>query len=269
MEERNQRPQEASKLPVIALGVLVFVIGALLYVGYEYAADTSSSTADLTNVKQDPTMQAREVPDDETTPPAADPKPARKAKAAEVVPPANVPDGPSNSEADARDEAPEKPAKARPEVAAKKPETRPKAEAESNAKPTGAALAEKKPQKKPEPAKSDEAPAAPVKLPAGGTTVTHTVADGQTFYGIANRYNVKWETLKKLNPQVEDASIKVGVTKLRIPVRAVHTVGPGDILRVVAQKYGITVEQLMAANGKTKNVATRGEKLIIPYPVKE
>ncbi len=267
MEERNQRPPEGSKLPVVALGILVFVIAALLYVGYEYASDDTSSTSELTNVKQDPTMVAHEVSDEPPTTPTAETKPAKKEKVPEFVPPASVPDEASNSEAGATDETPEKPAKAKPEVAEKKPEAKPKPEAE--AKPTGAAVAEKKPEKKPEPAKTETAPATPVKVAGGGATVTHTVADGQTFYGIANRYNVKWETLKKLNPEVEDVNIKVGVTKLRIPVRAIHTVGPGDILRVVAQKYGVTVEQLMAANGKTKNSATRGEKLVIPYSTKE
>lgn len=263
MEERNQRPQEGSKLPVIALGVLVFIIGALLYVGYEYAADETSSTMELTNVKQDPTMKAREASPDDAEP--LEPKPAAKEKPIGYVPPADVPDdGARNSESD------EEPARPKPAEPEKKPEPkRPAPEPEATPKPTsGAEVAEKKPEKREEKPAVEET-AAPVKASGGGTAVTHTVGDGQTFYGIANRYNVKWETLKKLNPEVEDANIKVGVTKLKIPVRAVHTVGPGDILRVVAQKYGVTVEQLMAANGKTKNVATRGEKLIIPYSTKE
>lgn len=261
MEERNQRPQEGSKLPAVALGVLVFIIGALLYVGYEYAADETSSTTELTNVKQDPTMKAREASPDE----AEAEKPVAKEKPVGYVPPADVPDdGARNSESEDAE-----PTNAKPAEPEKKPEPkRPEPEPEARPKPaTGAEVVEKKPEKKEEKPTVEER-AAPLKA-GGGTSVTHTVADGQTFYGIANRYNVKWETLKKLNPEVEDANIKVGVTKLKIPVRAVHTVGPGDILRVVAQKYGVTVEQLMAANGKTKNVATRGEKLIIPYSTKE
>ena len=51
--------------------------------------------------------------------------------------------------------------------------------------------------------------------------------------------------------------------------RGTHTVGPGDVLRVVAQKYGISVQQLMDANGKTRNYAERGEKLIIPLGKKK
>lgn len=103
----------------------------------------------------------------------------------------------------------------------------------------------------------------------GGTTITHTVSKGETFYGIANRYNLETSTLTSYNSSVKPQSIKEGVTKLKVPVKAVHTVGPGDILRVVGSKYDVTVKQLMTANGKTKNVAKRGEKLIIPFGTKK
>jgi LysM repeat protein len=46
-------------------------------------------------------------------------------------------------------------------------------------------------------------------------------------------------------------------------------VGPGDVLRVVASKYGISKDALMKANGKTKDFAERGEKLTIPFPDKK
>jgi LysM repeat protein len=103
----------------------------------------------------------------------------------------------------------------------------------------------------------------------GGEKISHTVKDGETFYGIANKFNLRANTLKKLNPSVDPNGIKVGVTKLIVPIQGYHVVGPGDILKVVAKKYDITVEGLMAANGKTKNFAGRGEKLIIPKKVKE
>ncbi len=96
------------------------------------------------------------------------------------------------------------------------------------------------------------------------TNHTHKVASGETFYSIAARYNLTVEKLKELNPSVDPSSIKVGVTKVTVPVQAIHTVGPGDILRVVAQKYDISVQELMKANGKAKNFAERGEKLVIP-----
>lgn len=98
-----------------------------------------------------------------------------------------------------------------------------------------------------------------------GNRHQHIVQANETLFSIATRYNISMETMKKLNPTVDPNSIKVGITSLSVPVQAIHTVGPGDILRVVASKYGITVEQLMKANGKSKNFAERGEKLVIPH----
>jgi LysM repeat protein len=80
---------------------------------------------------------------------------------------------------------------------------------------------------------------------------------------------MKLSTLKALNPDVDESSVKSGVTKLRVKVKAIHTVGKGDVLRVVAQKYGVTKEAIMKANHKTKDIATRGERLIIPLSSKE
>jgi LysM repeat protein len=96
-----------------------------------------------------------------------------------------------------------------------------------------------------------------------GETRMHVVGSGETFLGIANRYNLKLSTLQAMNPGVSPDGIREG-GKVKVKVKAVHVVGAGDILRVVAKKYGITVEQLMAVNKKTKNVANRGEELIIP-----
>lgn len=108
-----------------------------------------------------------------------------------------------------------------------------------------------------------------IEIPAGGESYTHTVGEGETFFGIANRYNIKKETLKAMNPGVDESGIKVGVTKLKIRIKAIHTVGPGDIIRVVSKKYDVSQTLIMQANKKTKNVAQRGEKLIIPFAEKQ
>ena len=123
-----------------------------------------------------------------------------------------------------------------------------------------------KDEKKKDEENKDEATA---EVPTGGSSVSHTVGEGETFYGIANRYNMKWETLKKMNAGIEPNGIKVGVTNLKVRVKAIHTVGPGDVLKVVSAKYNVPVELIMQANKKTKNFAQRGEKLIIPYATKE
>ncbi len=144
-----------------------------------------------------------------------------------------------------------------PKVGDKKEST-----ASAEKKPT-----ETKPVEKPKVEKPKETPK--VVIPTGGETYTHTVGDGETFFGIANRYNIKKETLKAMNPGVDESGIKVGVTKLKIRIKATHTVGPGDIIRVVSEKYGVSQTLIMQANKKSKNVAQRGEKLIIPYSEKQ
>lgn len=118
--------------------------------------------------------------------------------------------------------------------------------------------------KKEEQVKKEEKP-----LVISGEKISHLVKDGETFNGIANKFNLTTSTLKKLNPTIEPNGLKVGVTKLTVLIQGYHVVGPGDILKVVAGKYNISVEALMTANNKTKNFAERGEKLIIPRKIKE
>jgi LysM repeat protein len=101
----------------------------------------------------------------------------------------------------------------------------------------------------------------------GGEQITHSVKNGETFTSIASRYNLKTETLKGLNSTVSE--IKGGETKLKVQVLAIHTVGPGDVLRVVAEKYGVTKSAIMKANEKTRDFSERGEKLIVPFPNKK
>ena len=266
-DTKNPRPTGSSKLPTITLLVLVGLVAALLYVGYDYFVDNTDGSDELTNVALDTTSQmpvAQNDPDMLMAPDELDsssmPAPVDLSQA---TPPADAPEANTLAE----------------EVAAANRET-------TNGKP---GPVEKPEEKKPIASKpavvvplKTEKPAPPVEkpkietdavkkvaVPVGGVTNTHTVKAGETFYGVANKYNMSIGTLKKLNPDVSEKDIKAGITKLNVKVRAVHTVGPGDVLRVVAQKYGVSKEALMRANGKTKDIATRGEKLVIPYPEKQ
>ncbi|NBB22140.1 LysM peptidoglycan-binding domain-containing protein [Runella sp. CRIBMP] len=232
-ENRNRRPEESSKLPYLSLGVLVLMIAGLLYVGYEYIADDAADVDQLLNTPLDTT--GREL----------QPIPNENDQLSTV---------PQSSKETTSSTTEEKTSDSPKEEETVTPTPRPADEEET---------------KKPE-EKAPEKPK-PVAVDPGGVEITHTVQSGETFYGIANRYNLKSGTLKGLNPVIKDEStdVKSGVTRIKVRVQAVHTVGPGDILRVVAEKYGVTVEQLMAANKKTKNFTERGEKLIIPFPEKK
>ncbi|GAB3945941.1 hypothetical protein GCM10028805_15850 [Spirosoma harenae] len=263
----NPRPATNSSLPAITIIVLVGMIAALLYIGYDNLVDDTKGADQLTNVPLDTLSQqplAQNDPEMLMSPEEADtssqPTPVDLTQAA---PPADAPEANAKAEEVAEDNRETTEGKAAPEEKsepAKPAPEKPKAE-----KPVEKPKEEKPKEEKPKP----EAVAEKVKVNPGGVSNTHTVGAGETFYGVATRYNMKLSTLKALNPGVTESDVKAGVTKLNVKVMAVHTVGPGDVLRVVAQKYGISKEALMRANKKQKDLATRGEKLIIPFPDKQ
>jgi LysM repeat protein len=265
-QSSNPRPAGNSSLPAITLVVLVGLIAALLYVGYGYITDDTNGSDELTNVALDTASQQPLTQNDpemlmspEEVDTSSQPAPVDLSQA---TPPADAPEANAKAEEVAEDNrettdgkpAPdEKPAVAKP--APEKPKEKP-VEKPAEVKPK-----EEKP-------KTDVV-VEKVKVKPGGVSSTYTVGAGETFYGVANRYNMKLATLKALNPGVSESDVKAGVTKLNVKAMAVHTVGPGDLLRVVAQKYGVSKEALMRANKKSKDIATRGEKLIIPFPDKQ
>lgn len=214
-ENRNPRPvEESSKLPTITLFVLIIMVIALLFVGWQSMKDDGA--------KEDELVSKRPNSIEVSGQNGADP----------VVIPAPLEE--TGEDIVAKDEKKKVEKKVEPKKEeANKKEEKPKAE----------------PKK--------------VEIPKG-ETISHTVQSGETFYGIANRYHISKSTLQSLNPGISQDGIKVGVTKLNVKIQTIHTVGAGDVLRVVAQKYGISKQTLMDANKKTKDLAERGEKLIIP-----
>jgi LysM repeat protein len=215
--------------------VLIGIIFALLYIGWKYMSDDTSSNDELTAVPADTVANAI------------------KSRPEEVIP---------EEEASTTSNSSDLPAVSVPKIGEK-----------NEATATNTVKEEKSKEDKPKEDKTkaekpkDEKPK--VTIPSGGETYTHTVGDGETFFGIANRYNIKKETLKAMNPGVDESGIKVGITKLKIRIKAIHTVGPGDIIRVVSTKYDVPQNLIMQANKKTKNYAARGEKLIIPFAEKQ
>lgn len=214
-DNRNPRPvEETSKLPTITLFVLIAMVIALLFVGWQSMKDDGIKEDEL--VSKRPNSVA--ISGQNGTEPV-------------IIPQALEETGEDNVAKDDKKKESKK-------IEAKKEEE------------------DKKEGKVKEEPKKAEIPK--------GETISHTVQSGETFYGIANRYHISKATLQALNPDVSQDGIKVGVTKLNVKVQTIHTVGPGDVLRVVAQKYGISKQALMDANKKTKDLSERGEKLIIP-----
>lgn len=112
--------------------------------------------------------------------------------------------------------------------------------------------------------KEAEAEVVPEVAAPAGKSHAITVEKGETFSAVARKFGLKVDQLKALNPGVNPDGIKSGVTKLNVKIQAIHTVGPGDIMRKVAEKYGVSKQSIMDANHKKDDITLRGEVLIIP-----
>ena len=124
--------------------------------------------------------------------------------------------------------------------------------------------------------------------PVGPGDGTYTVQAGDTPYDIAQRFGVSVEELMEVNDITDPSSLSVG-QKLIIPgqepgrvpegtatpegeattatptAEGVYVVQEGDYPSSIAEQFGISVEELMEANGITDPTSlTVGQELIIP-----
>jgi LysM repeat protein len=95
-----------------------------------------------------------------------------------------------------------------------------------------------------------------------GKAYTYVAEKGESLNGVANRFGLTVDQLKSLNPSISNGF--KGGGKVNVTIKAIHTVGPGDVLRVVAEKYKVSKKSIMDANHKSEDVTLRGEQLVIP-----
>jgi len=118
-------------------------------------------------------------------------------------------------------------------------------------------------------------------LAVAADPLVHTVQKGETLYGIARRYDVSVEALKKANAIVDDGRLFVGL-KLTIPgaqtpapatVTAApsspastleYVVAKGDTLYGIARAHGVSVDAIVKASGMKTTTIKPGQKLAIP-----
>lgn len=108
-------------------------------------------------------------------------------------------------------------------------------------------------------AEAEVVPAEPTVEEPAGKPYSYQSANGETASSIATRFGLTEDQVKAMNP----GGIKVG-SKVKVKIKATHTVGPGDVLRVVAEKYKVSKKSLMEANNKKEDITLRGEQLVIP-----
>ena len=102
----------------------------------------------------------------------------------------------------------------------------------------------------------------------------YVVKAGDTLYGIASKYGVKVDEIKKLN-NLTSNTLSIG-QKLKIPSSSsstpstppastnTYTVVKGDTLYAIANKLGTTVDEIKKLNNLTSNNLSIGQVLKIP-----
>jgi LysM repeat protein len=132
-------------------------------------------------------------------------------------------------------------------------------------------------------------PLPPVAIPtptpaAPGAATEYVVVKGDTFSGIAKKFNVSVKAIEAANPGVVPTKLQVG-QKLTVPAAAggatvpapaemispgamggqeIYTVKSGDTLTKIARTYGTTVKAIESANNLTTAQIKVGQKLKIP-----
>ncbi|WP_238442402.1 LysM peptidoglycan-binding domain-containing protein [Desulfofalx alkaliphila] len=95
---------------------------------------------------------------------------------------------------------------------------------------------------------------------------THTVQRGESLYLISQKYGVTVPQLQQANG-ISGTIIYVGQS-ITIPSTSsgsgVHTVTRGETLYIIAQKYGVTYQDIMRQNNLSSTVIYPGQQLRIP-----
>lgn len=102
--------------------------------------------------------------------------------------------------------------------------------------------------------------------PQTGDFIIYTVSSGDTLYGIARKYNLSVNDIIDYN-DLSSTNLEIG-KQLLIPVvkenNNTYIVKSGDTLYTIANRYGISINELKEYNNLTSNNLSIGQRLSIP-----
>ncbi|HAW08489.1 MAG TPA: hypothetical protein DCW42_04865 [Bacteroidetes bacterium] len=109
-----------------------------------------------------------------------------------------------------------------------------------------------------------------------GSSLTHTVKEGETLYTIAQTYGKTVPDLKALNNLNEDNQITVGQVitisqenQQAITKTITHKVRKGETLSKIASRYNVTTSSIKSLNKLKKDRIVTGQKIKIPVQSEE
>ncbi|WP_349407537.1 glycosyl hydrolase family 18 protein [Pseudalkalibacillus sp. SCS-8] len=92
----------------------------------------------------------------------------------------------------------------------------------------------------------------------------HVVRSGESLWGISQLYGIPWQQIVNLNGLENPDQMAIGQTLL-IPTKNRYTVQPGDSYFTIAQKTGVSIQELQKANPQIEGMTLYpGQVVIVP-----
>ncbi|NLM40639.1 MAG: LysM peptidoglycan-binding domain-containing protein [Firmicutes bacterium] len=110
-----------------------------------------------------------------------------------------------------------------------------------------------------------------------GNCESYTLQEGENFYSVAEKYSLTYDQLAALNAHLEDPTVVGPGDVLKVPAPEVeevaevqaeaqqavvcppgtfrYTVQPGDSMFLIARRFGVSLDALIAANPQIQNPA--------------
>ena len=109
-------------------------------------------------------------------------------------------------------------------------------------------------------------PGVSIEIP-GNESFNYVVVAGDTLWGIANRFNVTVKDIINLN-NLTSTTLSIGqnllIPRSSQPSTFIHIVIAGDSLWGIANRFNVSVQNIMSLNNLTSTILRIGQELVIP-----